>query len=72
MKVERTRDRVVITGEELQALLVQYIQDKLGRTPDGAVHFESSERDFTFKTSAYAHLQFPEAEPLFKVKGEAE
>lgn len=55
MNIIKTPDRVTLTDAELQILIKDHIQIKLGRIVDGEIYFSKS-NDGLNRTSVYAHL----------------
>lgn len=60
LRIERTRDRIVLSAEEVQTILKNHIEKESGRRIDGDVHFQ--EENHSGKTCVYTYLYF-EDEP---------
>lgn len=59
MKIERTKDRVVLDATEVQRILREHIEKETGRKIDGTVNFSTSDRGAAgFTHSVYAHLTY--------------
>jgi hypothetical protein len=59
MQIERTKDRVILTAQEVQMILKEHLEKATGRTIDGKVNFQNSDRGTQgIETSVYAHLTY--------------
>jgi hypothetical protein len=57
IRLERTRDRIIVSAEEVQIILKNHIEKESGRKIDGDVLFQQENASHVGpRTSVYVHL----------------
>lgn len=65
MRTERTRDRIILTPQEVQTILREHIEKASGRKIDGDVLFQQENASVNgARTSAYVHLHYKDEDKI--------